>query len=335
MLGLESSDNLYTSKHFHDVRSDTKISSNKGYCEQSLNSSNGTTDINDVDGAQWNKINSLPFPSDFSSSEYQPCKDAVQNLVHSAVCARDCRQPPLKFQTAGGKSLSISSDALKRAQSLLGDSDVESSQNVVGLHQPVLLVKEEKISKDVSWNKENILYDSSLQNADAKTLPPKIVPAIPAFTNRLKTSSLSATNARVVHLGHVKANDFSAKRDHHANRNMSYLQEPSKKISYIAQRACDKSRDLTDCPRSVGPLVEISDNIFPNRPNRNELSSEKKRPKRRISISPFKRPRISRFVLLPFHYVNIALSHTSGFLSLSLAQVHHSSEQQCLLLEYW
>jgi hypothetical protein len=34
------------------------------------------------------------------------------------------KQSPIKFQTAGGRSLSISSDALKRARSLLGDPDL-------------------------------------------------------------------------------------------------------------------------------------------------------------------------------------------------------------------
>jgi breast cancer 2 susceptibility protein len=59
-----------------------------------------------------------------------PLVGRLKNGVESTSVQPDsglgggAKQSPIKFQTAGGRSLSISSDALKRARSLLGDPDL-------------------------------------------------------------------------------------------------------------------------------------------------------------------------------------------------------------------
>ncbi|KAF1874236.1 hypothetical protein Lal_00030269 [Lupinus albus] len=40
------------------------------------------------------------------------------------MCTSSGKQPPIKFHTAGGKSISVSNDALQCARSLLGDPDL-------------------------------------------------------------------------------------------------------------------------------------------------------------------------------------------------------------------
>ena len=301
MLGLESNDNLCTSRYFqHTINQpEADVTTNEGKARWSMNSSNGATYNIDCEGLQSDKRNSLPFSSGCYVSGIQPYKNAVQKLMEPEVCTSDVGQPPFKFRTAAGNSLSISSDALKRARSLLGDSDVGSFQNVVEADKSTLLVKYEKIIDDTYWNKENISFACLHQNADTKSHARKILPPGPTFNNRLKSSTpLSGTISGGVHLDKVKANDFLSEGNHHASRNMSHLQEPSKKILHLAP-TFDDSVNLPGYHHSVGALVDISNNICTSYENLNGLGSEKKRSIRRSSISPFKRPRICRCVCLP------------------------------------
>lgn len=53
--------------------------------------------------------------------------------------------PPIKFQTAGGRSISVSSDALQRARSLLGNVEVDSFLNEAGTSKPLFSVIEKNL----------------------------------------------------------------------------------------------------------------------------------------------------------------------------------------------
>ncbi|CAL9117165.1 unnamed protein product [Musa textilis] len=62
-----------------------------------------------------------------------------------------------KFQTVGGSYISISIGALKHARNLLGESDIEISENNITLDQPLSSVLRNKNNlDDTFWNKENI-----------------------------------------------------------------------------------------------------------------------------------------------------------------------------------
>ncbi|ONK62624.1 uncharacterized protein A4U43_C07F6110 [Asparagus officinalis] len=293
LLGLESKDNLYTSGYFeHPVnQSDSNIATDGATACWNTSSSSITKYNNDAEGALSDKRNSLPISSDFYSSGSQPYKDAVQNLMGSEVCAPDVGQPPLKFHTAGGKSLSISRDALKRARNLLGDSDGGSLQSILK-DQSTLLVKDDKVFDETSWNKENIPIACLHRNSTTRNHSAKLPSPLPKVTNQMKSFSSIATGVQ----DQLKLNGFLSGRNHD-NKKISHLQVSSKRVHCVAHAAVDNPVKLPDGRHSfgLGPLVDISNHIRTDYSNMNGFGSEKKRPQRRNSISPFKRPRISRF----------------------------------------
>lgn len=293
LLGLEGNDDLCTSKYFqHANNQPDDVITNGEKVKWSLSSSNVSEQNSKPEDAQSDKI-TLPTSSDFCTSGSQPNKVAIQKLMGSETHAFDVAEPPFKFHTAGGKSLSISSDALKRARSLLGDSERASLQNVVTAHQPTPLVKDKKIFHDASWNKENISSDFLHQNADNKNYSSKILPPLPTFYNKGKSFvPLSSTISRGVP-DQVKANGFLSEEDHHASRKISHWQARSKQAQHVAHATFDNSGNLLDDSHSLVPLVDISNNLRTNYANVNGFGNGNKRPQRRNTISPFKRPRIS------------------------------------------
>ncbi|XVE97147.1 hypothetical protein REPUB_Repub02eG0286000 [Reevesia pubescens] len=79
--------------------------------------------------------------------------------VHSKRFDSVLEPPPIKFHTAGGRSLSISSDALKRARSLLGDPQLGNFFGEMDEEVPFTVCKEEKFN-DASSNEDNQFFTS-------------------------------------------------------------------------------------------------------------------------------------------------------------------------------
>lgn len=70
-------------------------------------------------------INSVSFQSPVIGSRLKnDFENEIVQLDRGAAAAGSVKQAPIKFQTAGGRSISISGDALQRARSLLGDPDL-------------------------------------------------------------------------------------------------------------------------------------------------------------------------------------------------------------------
>ncbi|XP_008776286.1 protein BREAST CANCER SUSCEPTIBILITY 2 homolog B-like [Phoenix dactylifera] len=195
------------------------------------------------------------YSKDFSLSRNQLAKDSLQNPLGFELHSSNSTQMHIKFHTAGGRSIQISSDALQRARSLLVDSDSEVLQNDEKADQPFILVpKDESDCGRTFWNKENI--SSVHQNAGKCKSVSEPLPCIQSFANQKASSHpLQGTNSLGVMLDQVNI----------------------------------------ECRPSGGTLVDISNNISLDHANINRLSSEKKRLRRRSSVSPFKRPRSSRF----------------------------------------
>lgn len=194
LLGLEGDGEIESSKY---------SSCTKNQLDRADSSMHNTTYVSD---------------SKCKQLEDQTHKNTVRNFNESETCTSNFDKSSFKFQTAGGKSLSISSDTLNRARSLLGEAD-----------QSIVLVEDEKIVDVASWNKENYLSSCLHQNASSN-------------------------------LGCKNQSDSDIKLpDHHS---------------------------------SVLPLVDISNNSGKKYDNMNGFPS-KKRPKRRPTVLPFKKPRNS------------------------------------------
>ncbi|URE38580.1 Leucine rich repeat N-terminal domain, partial [Musa troglodytarum] len=81
----------------------------------------------------------------------------LQKTLEHKLDSSDYGQSPVKFQTVGGSYISISNGALKHARNLLGESDIEISENNITLDQPLSSVLRNKNNlDDTFWNKENI-----------------------------------------------------------------------------------------------------------------------------------------------------------------------------------
>ncbi|KAG6735265.1 hypothetical protein POTOM_062196 [Populus tomentosa] len=80
------------------------------------------------------------------------------------------KPPPFKFHTAGGRSFSVSSEALKRARSLPGDPDIGAFLNEGDAFDMGLSVFEDIIFDEASSNKENSFYSAFTHPEASKKL---------------------------------------------------------------------------------------------------------------------------------------------------------------------
>lgn len=85
-------------------------------------------------------------------------KEVDTDLLQSEAQYSAPKPPPFKFHTAGGRSFSVSSEALKRARSLLGDPDIGAFLNEGDAFDMGFSVFEDIIFDEASSNKENSFY---------------------------------------------------------------------------------------------------------------------------------------------------------------------------------
>ncbi|KAJ8503827.1 hypothetical protein OPV22_004713 [Ensete ventricosum] len=155
-------------------------------------------DVNSVHTSPENCINK------FCSTGSHLTNGQLQKALEHKLDSSDYGQSPVKFQTAGGRYISISNDALKRARSLLGKSDIEASENNITLDQPLSPVLRNKKVVDVTFsNKENISSPHSPHCGGMNKLVSRTPPSLTkrrqfSVTRKIKSDSytLDQENAR-------------------------------------------------------------------------------------------------------------------------------------------
>lgn len=210
--------------------------------------------------------------------------DACQNPQGSEVPTFGAKsvegpraRPPIMFQTAGGRSVSISSDALQRARSLLGDSDLGVLQNDIKASHPLTFdPKDEKSFDGISRNKENITFDPFQDS--------------PASKNVLANLSYFLPDADQLNVNGT----LLKSRNWPSCKTIPMLNPQHKGLYTNNVISTVKMTQQSRIPS--GPLVEISNLIGVDNGNMDRFTTEKRRLGRRNSISPFKRPRTSRLV---------------------------------------
>ncbi|KAF6146912.1 hypothetical protein GIB67_036631 [Kingdonia uniflora] len=206
--------------------------------------------------------------TDMYTSGYHS-KEVLPNVSGSETCKVAHKPPPIMFQSAGGRSISVSNDALQRARSLLGDTELGSSVNEGSESSPLFSFHKDNSRDPASSNKENDPYVSSLLKDPSKskiTTKSCPLPKVPFFKQKKSSTSLQALNSRCNLLKQFDEN------------------EPM---------SIDSS--MTPLGRSSGwPLVDISNKVGAASTGHN-FTNEKRRLGRQNSISPFKRPRSSGF----------------------------------------
>ncbi|XP_073104918.1 protein BREAST CANCER SUSCEPTIBILITY 2 homolog B isoform X2 [Elaeis guineensis] len=319
LLGLEGNNDPSTLQYFKHAMDhlDARITTpRESHAKLGCDVNSGTTGSVRIDpmGAQLVQRNSHDCPKDFCLSGNQLAKDSLQSPLGSELHSSDSIQMHIKFHTAGGRSILISSDALQRARSLLVDSDSEVLQNDEKADQPsFLILKDENDRGKTFLNKENIM--SVHQNARKSKSVSESLPCIQSFSNQKESSCpLQAINSLGVMIDQVNNSNFVMENFHHSSSEKSHMQKPSNKDLCVTHTVIDSVNMIPECRPSGGTLVDISNNISWDHANINWLSSEKKRLGRRSSVSPFKRPRSSRFTT-PLNSSISSLATDSSMLS--------------------
>ncbi|CAN1276940.1 Protein BREAST CANCER SUSCEPTIBILITY 2 homolog B [Linum perenne] len=234
----------------------------------------------------------------------RPMNEFTPDSLQSKVSDPAAKPPPIKFQTAGGRSLSVSSDALERARSLLGDPELGSFFSEGDeKSDPVGTASEDRRTSETSTSKGRETYSGFTYPgaARSKYMPKNFTSPLKASSNQLQ----SVLNKPKVLFGSNLISQFDAVDDdracgsnHFVNKENSLLSDRS----YINDEARDKSLEngtnsKTDelakpCRR---PLVDISNTTQINSADNRQVCSEKRK-LRSVSVSPFKRPRNSKFI---------------------------------------
>ncbi|XP_057808208.1 protein BREAST CANCER SUSCEPTIBILITY 2 homolog B-like [Salvia miltiorrhiza] len=225
------------------------------------------------------KVKSIPRASE--SMKFPKCMNAVSE------------PPQVKFQTAGGRSISVSSDALERAKSLLGNLEVDSFLNEASTADPLFSVIDGKPSR-LSNQKGDFttpLLHKGIENSDH---PLKI------FTSSPNSSSYKRNSfgkSERLEPGHNLIAQFDAEAELNSSKRpyngFTGDRKPPKKnshsntdcLEYAVLPKSDPSKSSSN-----KALVDISNTM--NIDNK-QCFGEKRRLRGISSVSPFKKPRSS------------------------------------------
>uniref|UniRef100_A0ACD5VKF8 Uncharacterized protein n=1 Tax=Avena sativa TaxID=4498 RepID=A0ACD5VKF8_AVESA len=200
----------------------------------------------------------------------------------------DSSEHPIRFSTAGGRSMAISSDALQRAKNLLGESDVVSTNKSVDYSLasgckdeiPISTVGAKGGGSDLSKKsrasgKPEIATFSRQAMSDRKHSR--------SFGHAVPNSPATIENADGFHVGS------------HSIGEIPKIPNPSRFLSETdyADSSKDKTRRLH---MPAAALVDITNFMGTHSGNIDHIANEKRRIGGRNSPSTFKRPRSSRFV---------------------------------------
>lgn len=343
LLGLDGHSNQFTDNNSEALGKSVHLAEKPGGHSSGFVTS-GTIPICSVD-----------YSNDLYASGNHLKKEVQHSGSGSEMHNSSTKPPGIKFQTAGGRSISISNDALQRARSLLGDSEFSALPNEGGLDSPGFSFVKEKAFNKTSQNKENDPYASYCLNQDttiSKYFSNDFLPPKGPFT-KYKQLSTSSSNPGDYLFNQVDENGISYKGVCMTNSNRPCVQEPSMgepcAPDMVGQNSLaedigsrmnplgrlpngaliDISNNIGTASRSepraphivVGnsslkdigsrlnptgrppswPLVETSNSIGAAHGNLKQVTSEKRR-FGGSSISPFKRPRSSRSVLVSSIY---------------------------------
>ncbi|XP_012089778.1 protein BREAST CANCER SUSCEPTIBILITY 2 homolog B isoform X2 [Jatropha curcas] len=287
---------------------------------------------------EWQDLSYLRMKEDMDNSGMQSVSTpsligsklsnaVTPNLLQSELHNSTPKPPPIKFHTAGGRSLSVSSDALERAKSLLGDPDLGTFLNEDDAVDPA-----HTVSKVCRLSDASVMREANFHSAFTYPCAAKSKHIGKSFVSPLKSSSnqvLSSFNSENIISGISLIKKFDAVDDEKfggLNNTISSIQKPLSNGSSGLDMLDDNSSAIGNGLRintlarsSRGPLVDISNTLGTSCTNHRRVNNEKRKLGRGTSISQFKRPRSSKFIIP----LNKNVSYVLNGLSTS------SSENSC------
>lgn len=209
---------------------------------------------------------------------------------------------PTKFQTADGKSLSVSAEALKRARNLLGDPELGTFfDDVAACDQLVTPQKDERLG-DIAINNgsANTGYAAHEEKTSNKHTSK-------SFVSPLRSSSKQFRSVKLENLasgGNLIKKFDAAVDETGCALNITKLGTHGllNNRPLASDMAVNNSKENGIIPRAKQfgrsadqPLVDITNRSDTAYANNKQDSTQKKRLGKTVSVSPFKRPRISSF----------------------------------------
>ncbi|KAL5742457.1 hypothetical protein ACOSP7_029189 [Xanthoceras sorbifolium] len=223
-------------------------------------------------------------------------------MMQSETVNPPTKPPPVKFHTAGGRSLSVSSDALKYARSLLGDPELGTLFSEGDADESEFSCFKEGRFDDSSSNKENCVFTSfpDKRTAKSKTGLKNFISPLQSSSNQVM-SRVNTGNITMVDNLIKKFDAVDHDRVRELNGKVPSIQNPLSNMSCAPNTVAGNSLEDGNYSRidSLGksssrPLADISNRTGPTYANIKLNTCEKRRPWRN-SVSPFKRPRNSKF----------------------------------------
>ncbi|RAL49003.1 hypothetical protein DM860_001323 [Cuscuta australis] len=247
----------------------------------------------------FDQMNTLPYshngPFEWQGSfPLQKTTDRdIPDFLHIAP-----KPDPIKFQTAGGRSISVSSDALKRAKSLLGDPELGC------------FVDEKDAAPLLSSFSDDRKSTCNLSTIKNQTCTPSHQSSVSSvnssgrFTSPLKSNlqkrqfsvkldNIHPANNLIKHFDAV-ANDTASQSYNAIHRHQNHSQQ---KPAMFPRSYAEKNASSTNAllqTSSIGVLTDITNTTASRIPDGKQKIFEKRR-LGRSSVSPFKRPRAEKF----------------------------------------
>lgn len=249
------------------------------------------------------------------------------------------KPPPIKFHTAGGRSLSVSSDALQRARSLLGDPELGSFLDEGDIDCQAFTVFKDNMGNVTSSNGKQDFHTPSFNKDEPTTKHTS-----KSFVSPLRSSSRvmqSSFKSKSI-LGSNLMNKFDAAEQESVssfdNNKFSLTEtlasQPSEHT--LVEDGLENGIKSGIClgEQIFGmPLNDIS-NIVDKRSKSDRVgTNEKRKLWGTSSVSPFKRPRNSKFST-PLNK-NASLVTSSQFTFLVFSHLIHYLQYFCEILLYF
>ncbi|KAK7393765.1 hypothetical protein VNO78_22329 [Psophocarpus tetragonolobus] len=215
------------------------------------------------------------------------------------------KQAPIKFQTAGGRSISISTDALQRARSLLGDPDVGDLFEGGDVDNSVFSFPFKR-QRDQAPSGERADCDTPLfrgVTAGSKNKTKSFTFPLQSSTQRELPTKFPCEgdgNNLILKFDAVGEESSCSRKstNAHGQKPPCGRNQPPHSAVFDSPFNDFSSKIYTRSMLIRRPLVDVSNTIQTDQTNNKQPASGKRRLGLRVSVSPFKKPRCSNTVPL-------------------------------------
>ncbi|KAJ8426853.1 hypothetical protein Cgig2_006528 [Carnegiea gigantea] len=243
----------------------------------------------------------VPFHSEINASGKESDSMLGGEFVQPEIYGSTTKMPPVKFHTAGGRSISVSNEALQRARSLLGDPDMDAFSNEGDAGASMFSFLRNGNADGNPFNRVNNT-DSSVSRGTFERRQQNPQKFVSPVRSSFKRKHLGAT-AEAMDSGTNLISKFDAEASiQRSNGRASGVKGPSYEKTFVPDKTVQLSvsnglgSDIHVLNRPSGEaLADITNAMGIDSAAKKRTTLELKRLGRRSSVSPFKMPRSSKF----------------------------------------